>query len=458
MKVFLSHKQKFEMQAGELQAALKVGVPGATVFRSEDIDKGKEWRQMIDGELDDAKCFVLLYTSPEEDWSWCFYEAGRFLRKGRKPRRVGCLHPKNVELPSPLANLQGIPAKPDDIRNWLKGDFFRGVRSRLPNKRELDHAVEAIEEFVSGMPATEGILKPYISIMPKASGDWNEQGGERKIDFSNALVDIDKTSARDLNLSDPPQNLELLPFLRRIASDPTAQPRRQSGKIEFWITKFFESLRSAVSGDTNFQEEAYFRHKTGRILRPVVVGYDRSASDLVCKLRVIFADAFGTPLTDSPGLLQRLSIGARLAVRTRLEILDPFIGSLSQPELSARDRDGRDLGARLVETLNAIVREAAAHGVRPDVQAPTLFDGSAQNRYEEIRDRGVDIWNKLEEAAKQGDRTGNYADTKGLLKGLTQINEDYLALVLPRLEELLVPAEKRHPPMISGKATPVASL
>jgi hypothetical protein len=157
-------------------------------------------------------------------------------------------------------------------------------------------------------------------------------------------------------------------------------------------------------------------------------------------------------------LLQRLSIGARLAVRTRLEILDPFIGSLSQPELNARDRDGRDLGARLVETLNAIVREAAAHGVRPDGHAPTLFDGSAQNRYEEIRDRGVDIWNKLEEAAKQGDRTGNYADTKGLLKGLTQINEDYLALVLPRLEELLVPAEKRHPPMITGKATPVASL
>jgi len=111
-----------------------------------------------------------------------------------------------------------------------------------------------------------------------------------------------------------------------------------------------------------------------------------------------------------------------------------------------------------VETLNAIVREAAAHGVRPDGHAPTLFDGSAQNRYEEIRDRGVDIWNKLEEAAKQGDRTGNYADTKGLLKGLTQINEDYLALVLPRLEELLVPAEKRHPPMITGKATPVASL
>ena len=63
-KVFLSHKQQFAKQAKELSTALKTGVPGATVFQSEDIDKGEDWREMIDSELDEAKCFVLLYTSP----------------------------------------------------------------------------------------------------------------------------------------------------------------------------------------------------------------------------------------------------------------------------------------------------------------------------------------------------------------------------------------------------------
>jgi hypothetical protein len=93
----------------------------------------------------------------------------------------------------------------------------------------------------------------------------------------------------------------------------------------------------------NFQEAAYFRHENGRIYRPVVVSYAKNACGTKCRLRVVFATAFGTPLTDSPGLTQRLSIGARLAVRTRLQVLDPFLGHISQIHrdkvLSARPED-----------------------------------------------------------------------------------------------------------------------
>jgi TIR domain len=98
-EVFLSHKQQFVVQAKELNAALKMGVPGATVFQSEDIDKGMEWTKTIDSELDKAKCFVLLYTNPELDWSLCFYEAGRFSRKGRKPVQLAACTPKPSSCP-----------------------------------------------------------------------------------------------------------------------------------------------------------------------------------------------------------------------------------------------------------------------------------------------------------------------------------------------------------------------
>jgi hypothetical protein len=83
------------------------------------------------------------------------------------------------------------------------------------------------------MPATEGTLKPYILIRPKTPGDWSDK---RKIDFSNALVDIDPTSARelDLNLSDSRQNLRLLPFLRKIAPrEAPKKPGKQQSKVEF---------------------------------------------------------------------------------------------------------------------------------------------------------------------------------------------------------------------------------
>src|SRR5262249_43098859 len=149
-----------------------------------------------------------------------------------------------------------------------------------------------------------------------------------------------------------------LPFLRRIACDVSEQP----GKLEFWIKKFFESLQEAVRENLHFQEVAYFRHENGKIYRPVVVSYAKNASGTICKLRVIFALAFGSPLTDSPGLVQRLSIGARLAVRTRLEVLDPFLGRTSQvhqkkvlstlPEDEVSRRN--PVGSRILEALDAI--------------------------------------------------------------------------------------------------------
>jgi hypothetical protein len=231
-----------------------------------------------------------------------------------------------------------------------------------------------------------------------------------------------------------------------------AKQQTKVGKVEFWITKFFESLQGAVDGKANFQEEAYFRHESGRIMRPVVVSFTRCASDTVCRLHIIFAEAFGSPLIDSPGTLQRLSVGARLAVRTRLEILDQFMGRVSQIQQqklrSTREEDeiGKKvgIGSCLVEALNAIVREAASHGLRPDDPAPVLFEGSDQQRYEEIRDSGIQVWTRLEEAAQKGDRTGDYSETEELLAELKEINENYLALALPRIEYFLVPAEKRR--------------
>jgi hypothetical protein len=350
-------------------------------------------------------------------------------------------------VPSPLEDLQSITATEGNIRGWLQGDFFRGVRSRKPKKASLDEAVESIERLVNRMPTTEKTFKPYIWIVPKAKEDWRVPSGGRKIDFSNARVEVDEKSANKLGFADTP-HLALLPFLRRIACDTTGQP----GKIEFWITKFFESLHSAVEEKSNFQEEAYFRHESGKILRPVVVSFVKCGSGTVCGLRVIFAEAFGSPLTDSPGLIQRLSIGARLAVRTRLEVIDPFIGRVSQIQQdksrSTRDEDeiGRKfgVGGRLAEALDTIIREAASHGVRPEDDPPTLFEGLDQQRYENLRRHAVQDWSRLGDAAKQGDLDGDYSETERLLITLKEANEEYLELVLPRIEQLLVPEKKRR--------------
>jgi TIR domain len=448
-EVFLSHKQDYTKQAQALCRALRKIVPGAAIFRSEDIDKGADFRAAINRELAEAKCFVLLYTDPEIDWSWCFYEAGVFMCKGRKRRPVFCLHPKAVPPPSPLANLQSIPAERAEIEKWIRNDFSR-VLTRKHREDKLKGTVKDIEKLVNATaPVEELFLKPYIEIRPQWSGDWNAIDKIPQIDFSNASVKIDLTSANQLGFDAPPK-LTLLPFLRRIACDNIEEP----GKVEFWIKKFFESLQSAVRGSLNFQEAAYFRHENGKIYRPVVASHAKNSSGTKCILYVIFASAFGSPLTDSPGLEQRLSIGARLAVRTRLEVIDPFLGRTSrlyrEKVLSRRPEDEvsrkNPVGARMLEALDAIWQEALSHGLRPDEPAPVLFEGSDQRSYEELRNRGMEIWDRLKDVATREDQkgTGEYPETEQLLMDLKHLTQDYLALVLPRIEELFIPAEKRR--------------
>ena len=72
-EAFLSHKAKDGLLAKQIQEALVPVLPGIKIFRSEEIDKSKDFREEIWKRLAKAKFFILLYTDPSDDWSWCFF-------------------------------------------------------------------------------------------------------------------------------------------------------------------------------------------------------------------------------------------------------------------------------------------------------------------------------------------------------------------------------------------------
>ena len=105
------------------------------------------------------------------------------------------------------------------------------------------------------------------------------------------------------------------------------------------------------------------------------------------------------------------------------------------------------VGSRVVKVLDVIWREAIAHGLRPSAPAPTLFIDSAQQQtFEKLRMRALRALSRLRRVALEEDQknTGEYPETERLLGELNEFNELYLALVLPRMEELLVPVGKRR--------------
>jgi hypothetical protein len=89
---------------------------------------------------------------------------------------------------------------------------------------------------------------------------------------------------------------------------------------------------------------------------------------------------------------------------------------------------------------------------RGRADTPPCCSKGKTRAYENIRTRVIQGLNELKRVAEQEDErgTGEYPETERLLADLKTINEDYLALVLPRIEELLVPEEKRRTETITS--------
>jgi hypothetical protein len=454
VEVFLSHKAKDGLLAKQIQDALAPVLPDIDIFLSEEIDKSKDFREEIWKKLAKARFFILLYTDPCEDWSWCFFEAGAFHSaqwdKLASQRQIYCLHTKGSQPPSPLANLQTIQAEAEDIKLWIE-DIRKLLKRRAPPKNKIDEAARRIESAVKARSIlVERVIKPYIWITPrwpdKTRPNFNK-ANLPPVPLENAIVNIDLESANKLGFTDPPDEMELMQFLQMLDCDSGDWG---SGR-PYWMERFFTSLTKAIQGSLNLQEAAYFRHEGGGIYRPVVVSVAKSRDGGCCRLRVLFIHAFGAPLLDHPTPVQRLADGIRLGVRTRNEIINGFSGRLSRihdekikstfpADLVARRYP---VGRRVIEALQVITEEAQVHGMRPNEPAPILFSNSAeQKEYERIRSDGFRIWAKLKESVEAEDRagTGMYAKTERLLVELKRLNDRYLKLTLPRLNELLVSA------------------
>jgi hypothetical protein len=126
--VFFSHKVNDSGVTQALKDLLDSHTENVEFHISEQIEKGTAWRKAIAELLNRANFLVLVFTDPNEDWGWCLYESGFFdaLSQSESRRRIWCLHNASTDPPSPIADLQTIPAKKTDVEQWLK-ELFRGT-------------------------------------------------------------------------------------------------------------------------------------------------------------------------------------------------------------------------------------------------------------------------------------------------------------------------------------------
>ena len=451
---FLSHKAKDFRLAERCRNAIQE-LLSINVFMSEDIPKAHGFRQEIHSALEKADCFILLFTDPSEDWSWCLYEAGLYntalTQVNGSGRPIYCLHFQDTPPPSPLADLQTVKSEARDIERWIS-DLCRVLKHTPPSGGKIQIAAKKIDQAFKALNVvTEVEIKPYIWVVLPWPGRTKPNFNAAKlpaIRFENALVSIDKDSASMLGFGTPPQNYTLEQFLNILDFDSS----HGSHSRPYWMTVFFESLIRGVSADLKMQEIAYFRHEEGTVLRPIVVSVAKNKDATTCKLKVRFTRTVAPPVTDQPDPVQRLADGVRLGVRTRIEVIEAFSGRMSQiyrdkiMSNSPMEEVGRKfaVGGRLIKVLQAIYEEAMANGFRPEQPAPKFFSNRAQQKhYEDIRAEGIRLWGELEKAATKEDQvaSGKYIQTERLLSELKKINGEYLEVAVPRLNSLLLSAK-----------------
>jgi TIR domain len=161
--VFISHKQDDHEVAAKVKKALE-GLAQRPkqidcFVSGVDIAAGTDWRREIRSRLATSHLLLLLFTEPSRNWDWCLYETGLYTRFDKLEKNavsaVVCLFHPSQASPSPLADLQGVPAASDKIRAFLDAlcretwkisdDWRRGALAPDVQGDKLDEAAQAIE-------------------------------------------------------------------------------------------------------------------------------------------------------------------------------------------------------------------------------------------------------------------------------------------------------------------------
>ncbi len=160
-QVFISHKQDDHALAVQVKKALQglAHPKRMDCFVSGiDITAGMDWRREIRNRLAKSHLLMLLFTAPSRNWDWCLYETGLYTRFDKLEKgevgAVVCLFNPAQHSPSPLADLQGVPADADKLRAFLNvlcrqtwkisDDWRQGALAPDINPKKVDDAAHAI--------------------------------------------------------------------------------------------------------------------------------------------------------------------------------------------------------------------------------------------------------------------------------------------------------------------------
>jgi TIR domain len=438
--IFFSHKVKDEPVTRNIIELLHRHTDNVQCFISEDIEKGKNWRDEIAQHLKLSSLLVLVFTDPEEDWGWCLYETGFFdaltqIRDATQARRIYCLHNPSATPPSPIANLQTIAAEPEDVSRWLTGLFEYTKQT----KKEFLKDIPEISSQICGLfaDAKKSIYcAKSISIVVKCSSlkSVDDLPEDTIIQGDHGLMEeVFGTNSGQIDWKSVKERFGAFPN----SSEANCSILKEISRAAYCVCNNKKIL--PIQG-TMFVEEGPKRY------RPVISHANKLSTGRV-SCQILLIEEVGGQLQNVDKYLGALLTGIRMAVRIRWEIIRPFI---SKVKILA-SIDPRKLRLDLQTCFNNIFIEGEFRGIYSPADMWDAFESNSDKSkildmietfdrtYRSIwRGLGfMDVTETFGEVSNQrfSDQDLSLLDTG--LRELGEMNRDFLDIAVARAGVLI---------------------
>jgi hypothetical protein len=261
--LFISHRHTDQAIAGVLRQFVtdrsggRIAVFQSSSAEAENPRVGRELQKELKERLWAAGVVVLVYTSPEEDWSYCMWECGVATHPQSPETKVIVLQ-CGSRAPTVYADAVRVKAADQvDVQKFVNDfltspQFFPDHREAVapgfsPNGDEVRQAAKqlhaALQELVAG-DAEEGedwATVPFLRVQltyaeVDAIRDLDAANGSRLVREAARLVEIDSEAKRLFGLG---RVESLAPLSRLLSSWQQGRPE----DVTIWIDELAEQIR-----------------------------------------------------------------------------------------------------------------------------------------------------------------------------------------------------------------------
>jgi hypothetical protein len=315
-----------------------------------------------------------VYTDPEEDWTWCLYEAGYFLGvhgSNNSQANVFCIHHPEITPPRALAYLQTTKAEAGDLRRMIN-QFISVVNAKAFAKQDaietaIDQVADAMQHLVQ-----QPFFCPQLRLMIPDRAKLRKSRTLETFFPAEAWFEGRPEAFQEVFEKAPARKYvwhELIANAEEELSNEHADLRiSQNHK---WLKELSDAvLAVAAKGQPN-PLQALIITRDKRRYRPILRRiHQNQYAGLECSL--LFVRDVGGQVQNMPAYMNALATAIRVSVRLRYEVFLDFVENREYWE-------AKEIRERIRTPMAELLTEAEARGLTGDV----LFDAfdSAERRW-----------------------------------------------------------------------------